>query len=424
MKIAVWHNLPSGGGKRALYHHVAGLLARGHAVEAWCPETADRSFLPLSELITEHVLPVTFKKRRRNLISERFSGFTEIVDRASAMDEPARQAAQFINNGGFDLLFANSCRCFRVPFKIGHYTKIPKALYLQEPYRNLYESLPSLPWAALPSRKQLGVSRWKYFKHFVRDLIEVQGLRIQVREELENAKCFDSILVNSFFSRESVLRAYGINARVCYLGVDTDMYKPIAQNKGNYLVGIGGVDIGKGIERVISAIAQVSESIRPECIWIGNFTNKRHQQKLQNLAESKKVKISFEINLPDARVITLLSRAMALIYTPRLEPFGLAPLEANACGTPVIAIAEGGVRETVHDGINGILVTNDDPNELAQAITTFAQNPDDAKTLGLRARQYVVENWTWDKAIDRLENCFEQVIASGRKIESDGKQEN
>jgi len=35
MKIAVWHNLPSGGGKRALYHHVRGLVERGHRVESW-----------------------------------------------------------------------------------------------------------------------------------------------------------------------------------------------------------------------------------------------------------------------------------------------------------------------------------------------------------------------------------------------------
>src|SRR6266446_7167318 len=46
VKIAVWHNLPSGGGKRALYYHVRGLVERGHTVESWCPPTADQSYLP------------------------------------------------------------------------------------------------------------------------------------------------------------------------------------------------------------------------------------------------------------------------------------------------------------------------------------------------------------------------------------------
>src|SRR5229473_3089346 len=58
MKIAIWHNLPSGGGKRALYDHVRGLVARGHEVEGWCPPTADRSYLPLSTIVPEHVVPL------------------------------------------------------------------------------------------------------------------------------------------------------------------------------------------------------------------------------------------------------------------------------------------------------------------------------------------------------------------------------
>src|SRR5260221_3882931 len=64
MKIAVWHNLPSGGGKRALYYHARGLVQRGHFVEAWCPPTSNRNYLPLGEFITEHVLPLDVRKPR------------------------------------------------------------------------------------------------------------------------------------------------------------------------------------------------------------------------------------------------------------------------------------------------------------------------------------------------------------------------
>jgi len=58
LRIAVWHNLPTGGGKRALYCHVRGLVERGHTVEAWCPPTADQAHLPLSALIPEHIVPL------------------------------------------------------------------------------------------------------------------------------------------------------------------------------------------------------------------------------------------------------------------------------------------------------------------------------------------------------------------------------
>ena len=56
IRIAVWHNLPSGGGKRALYDQVRGLTNRGYHIEAWCPSTADQNFLPLNSLIKEHIV--------------------------------------------------------------------------------------------------------------------------------------------------------------------------------------------------------------------------------------------------------------------------------------------------------------------------------------------------------------------------------
>src|SRR5215467_1711084 len=56
MKIAVWHNLPSGGGKRALYYHVRGLVERGHEITCWSLDTADQSYLPLTEFAREHVV--------------------------------------------------------------------------------------------------------------------------------------------------------------------------------------------------------------------------------------------------------------------------------------------------------------------------------------------------------------------------------
>ena len=57
-----------------------------------------------------------------------------------------------------------------------------------------------------------------------------------------------------------------------------------------------------------------------------------------------------------------------MIYMPHNEPFGFAPLEANACGTPVVALAEGGVKETVVTGVNGTLVSDEDPRTVAAAI--------------------------------------------------------
>ena len=88
MRIAVWHNLPSGGGKRALYYHVRGLVERGHSVEAWCPSTSDRNYLPLSELITEHVLPIDIGQKGKSVARSSTAG---IARRSTAPSEGARR---------------------------------------------------------------------------------------------------------------------------------------------------------------------------------------------------------------------------------------------------------------------------------------------------------------------------------------------
>ncbi|HYF63604.1 MAG TPA: glycosyltransferase, partial [Herpetosiphonaceae bacterium] len=96
-------------------------------------------------------------------------------------------------------------------------------------------------------------------------------------------------------------------------------------------------------------------------------------------------------------------------YAPHLEPFGLAPLEANACGAPVVAAAEGGVRETVLDGVSGLLV---EPTvaALSGGIGRLRSDPAYAAELGRRGRERVLGMWTNEHAIDRLEAHLAQVL--------------
>ena len=94
--------------------------------------------------------------------------------------------------------------------------------------------------------------------------------------------------------------------------------------------------------------------------------------KIQNLANKSDMIFELKHRITDAQLIDLLNRARIIIFTPPvLEPFGYAPLEANACGLPVIAVAEGGVRESIQDGINGLLVEHE-PRSMARAIELYS----------------------------------------------------
>src|SRR5882672_6934557 len=121
MKIAVWHNLPSGGGKRALYYHVRGLVERGHTIESRTLDTADQTYLPLSEFAPEHVRPSDFNDRSPNWLAKRVApNFHATVERMRAFDEACKRCAAEIEAGGFDLLFANSTIQYAVPYIMRH----------------------------------------------------------------------------------------------------------------------------------------------------------------------------------------------------------------------------------------------------------------------------------------------------------------
>ena len=405
MKIAVWHNLPSGGGKRALYNHVQGLLERGHSIESWCPPTADQSYLPLSSLIREHVVPA---QRRRgasaysldNLLTLR----THSLEIVKELDDYARQCGAEIERAGFDVLLANSSMSTAVS-SIGRYVSLPKALYLQEPFRYFYEAEPHLPWMALPVE-----SPWSP-RHIINRLhnsVRVRGWRIQVREEWENARAYDEILVNSFFSRESVLRAYGLDAKVCYLGVDTRIFENRQLPREDFVVGVGSISPRKNIAFVIAALSHLPPP-RPQLIWVGNTLDEKHETELHTLAVRGNVEFTTRTMIDDEVLVDLLNRARLMVYAPRLEPFGLVPLEANACGLAVVAVAEGGVRETVVDGVNGLLV-EPEPQAMADAIKELLDNPEKAARLGQQGCDLVANRWTVAAAAERLEHRLERLF--------------
>ena len=101
-----------------------------------------------------------------------------------------------------------------------------------------------------------GRSKW-------RDLQRVWAARLQLTEEIRNAKGFSRILVNSLFSRESVVRAYGMESDVCYLGVDSDRFPAVNGRREPQMISVGFLYFGKGADRALKAIASIPKLQRP-----------------------------------------------------------------------------------------------------------------------------------------------------------------
>jgi glycosyltransferase involved in cell wall biosynthesis len=393
LRVAVWHNLPSGGGKRALYNHVKVLKEYGHYLEAWTTDMSSEDYLPLSDLITENRKSVKLKFDSLNNIE---NPITRERKKIKLLESHCKECVKEIEKKKFDLIFAGSCLFSYMPY-IGSFTRLPKIVYIGEPFRYLYEAMPDNIWQA-----PYPEIRIKKIKRLISDYKINYSRRIKVRREIEAADSYNKILVNSLFSRENVIRSYGTDATVCYLGIDTENFKPVSEKKENYVVGLGKISYLKSVQKAIEIVATIPAGKRPSLKWVSNGSDSNYLDETVALARELDVDYQIYLNVADCELTQIVSKASIMIYTSRLEPFGLAPLEANACGTYVVAVAEGGVRESITNGVNGTLINGYRINEFTDVIGLFTSDLEFSRKKGLEARKFVEENWNYKFMAENL----------------------
>lgn len=391
LRIAVWHNLLGGGGLRTLHLAARWLVARGHTIETFCPGSADRTSWPMAAVGPEHVFALPAAPRH-GWQHAQWPAYSAAQDRLRVMEAHAAEAAKAIAAGKFDVLFAQPCQFLAAPAVVRH-RPCPTALWLLEPCRRLYECGPGWVWHAPEPDARLG--RWspRRIKRGLENLMGAQGARLQAREEARNAAAADVLIANSRYSRESLLRAYGVDAEVCYPAVDLEVFRPTGVPRQDFVLGLGHLHPHKRPDRVIRAVATIPEARRPRVLWIGRLVSAPYHAEIEALAHALGVRFRLRQDVEDNSIRDALNEARALVFAPHLEPFGLAPLEALACGTPVVAIAEGGVRESLIDGETALLVDHDDPGALGAALRTLLDHPDEAAALGARGRAQVETTW-------------------------------
>jgi len=108
---------------------------------------------------------------------------------------------------------------------------------------------------------------------------------------------------------------------------------------------------------------------------------------------------------PHDRLAQFYSAADAVLVPSRSESFGLVALEAQACGTPVIAAAVGGLRYAVASGESGVLVDGHDPADYAREVLRLIGSPDLAATMSRAARAHA-ERFSWDATADGLGRVY------------------
>jgi D-inositol-3-phosphate glycosyltransferase len=116
-------------------------------------------------------------------------------------------------------------------------------------------------------------------------------------------------------------------------------------------------------------------------------------------------------------VPTLLTSADAVVCVPWYEPFGIVPLEAMACGVPVVASAVGGLTDTVVNGVTGLHVPARDPRRLAEVLRTLLADPGPRASLGVAGRKRAVARYSWPRIAADTARVYQR-LRSGPAAES------
>jgi glycosyltransferase involved in cell wall biosynthesis len=94
----------------------------------------------------------------------------------------------------------------------------------------------------------------------------------------------------------------------------------------------------------------------------------------------------------------------------RYETFPMTLLEAYACGKPIVASRVSGLKDLVKDGETGLLFEPGNVEQLAKSIFNLLNGNDAAKEMGLKGKNFVRENFTIEKVVERLEKVYEEVV--------------
>jgi D-inositol-3-phosphate glycosyltransferase len=225
------------------------------------------------------------------------------------------------------------------------------------------------------------------------------------------------------------LRKLGVDRRsitVIPCGVDLDHFTPDGPadpRRARYRVlSVGRLVPRKGVGTVIEAVAAlVHEGVDLELIVVGGGAEADDRtdpelERLRGIAERSGAAARIELRgrLPQAELPTLYRSADLVLCTPWYEPFGIVPLEAMACGVPVVASSVGGLIDSVVDGRTGRHVPPRDVEAIASAVRNLLDDETERARLGANGRRRMLSRYSWDRVAADTERCYRSVVARAR----------
>ncbi len=308
-----------------------------------------------------------------------------------ALEDAYAHMSEQIDAARYDAALVSACQFLQAPSVLA-YMSTPAAYYCHEPPRRFLQDECRPDSGPLTAYQRLRSFWHKPAESLLDDVTK--------RRDQRNVARARAVLTNSALTASLIRGYYARDAHVCYLGVDAERFPP-RRSDGGYLLSVGAIEHHKGFEFLIESLALLSPALRPPLLIVGNHVNEGVAEHLRGLAMERSVSLEIRARVTDVELAQAYGGARAFVYAPHAEPFGLAVLEAMSAQLPVIAVGEGGVTESVIDGITGLLTPRDAP-AFAAALTAVLADEQAARELGRNGRE-VAASWTWESAARRVE---------------------
>lgn len=200
----------------------------------------------------------------------------------------------------------------------------------------------------------------------------------------------DTLVANSSYIARRIKKFWNRDAAVVYPPVDTDRLSVSDEAAGDYFVVFSRFVPYKRIDLAISACARLNKKL----IVIGSGSQEKELKLLA--ASCKNADIKFTGRISDSEVKAYLQKCRALIFCAE-EDFGIIPVEAQACGRPIIAFGKGGALETVVNEKTGVFFEEQSVESLVKAIEKFEkldkENTFNPKKIREHAEKFSAENF-------------------------------
>ena len=232
----------------------------------------------------------------------------------------------------------------------------------------------------------------------------------------------DEILVLSEIAAKYVDKAYNRHAHIVRSGVDAERFRQSsgAKIRGEYglekdfvLLQVGNIETNKCQGDAVKALKILSESIgNVKLMFDGGGRKDELSQLVRRLGMEDKV--IFRRSGDDEELAEVYAACDVFLFPAQIT-WGLAVVEAMASAKPVIVSDRCGASEIIQNGVNGMVVEHNNPKGIAERIKFLMSNDSVRKELGQNAREYIMNNLSWENYADRMQEAFKKTIAAQSK---------